>query len=213
MKYNTVAHFRVAFPGVLVACGWWGAGCVSTPRVVPGSPAAAEAPAARHAGGPQSDVTAGAAPEAAPRPAPAPAPAIPVRQSTRDAMEQVLIPSITFENAPIDAVIEELIRISREADPEGMGVNIILMPDRPRQPVAPEPQSLGPAPSVPRVTLALRRVTFYDLLRIVCMVADLDMRTQDDGFRLYPKGAAPNVMETRIYPVTPAMVPVTIVRD
>jgi hypothetical protein len=128
-------------------------------------------------------------------------------------MEQVIIPSITFENAPIDAVIEELIRISREADPEGIGVNIILMPDRPRQPVPPAPGGLGPGVSAPQFTLTLRRVTLYDLLRITCEVAELEMRTRDDGFRLYPKGAAADAMETRVYSVTPAMFPVTIRRD
>lgn len=191
MRPYSGRQLRFARSVLLVTCVCGGGGCASAPRAVPLGPFAT----------PRS----GAAPRAVPAGTPAPDAASAPQPSMRDKLDQILIPSIDFKNAPIEAVIEELNRISREADPEGAGVNIILMPGR-----SPAPLHQRPTASAPPIRLTLRRVSLHDALRILCRVADLQMHTRPDGIRLYPQGAAPKTLETRVYPVTPAMLPVRL---
>ncbi|GEM_PF-3627404 len=122
--------------------------------------------------------------------------------SAKGALERKLlnipVRDIHFVRAPLDLALEELVRISREMDPDGAGVNIVLFPPKQknteqqngisRPPKADDPFGL-PLPtidrpsraspdSMPAISLKLRGVTLYDAVTFSVQKAGFQYRIQ-----------------------------------
>ncbi len=147
-------------------------------------------------------------------------------------LQNIPVRQINFRRAHISDVIEELVRISREMDPDGEGVNIIFMDpeladsgvddgggagDAAPAPAADPFGGLGggfggpalggggatAAPSrIPPITLELRNVNLLDALETVTEIADLYYRFDGNVIIIQRKGEGELI--TRFYPVDPA---------
>lgn len=123
----------------------------------------------------------------------------------RERLERIVIPSLEFRNEPIESVVETLIEKCREADPEGIGVNIILMPQGPAGNTDSSQPRNDAGVQDGGISMQLRRVTAYDALRAISRVGDLVSHVNDDAILLYARGTAPVRMETRVYSVHPSL--------
>ncbi len=101
------------------------------------------------------------------------------------------VPGIRLREARIDEVIESLQSFSRQADPEGYGVNFIYQGP--------------PAEEVPRLTLSLRNVTLKDAIRHITAAAGLGYRIDSNAVIITSRDAPQGEIITRIYPVQPTI--------
>ena len=154
----------------------------------------------------------------------------------QEKMQRLIIPSIEFMQANIVDVINFLRDASEAADPEGVGVNIILkldtgaptgvMPEVPApapawtadpfaaqpaaQPAVPAEQPLATptaeAAAIPRITLNLRRVSLLDAIRYVTEIANLKYRIEETTVIITPRTAVEGTIVTRLYPVQPSII-------
>lgn len=158
----------------------------------------------------------------------------------QERMRQIVIPTIDFRQGNIVDVIDFLREASIPADPEGIGVNIILQLERGRRgapsptPRAPSPAAedewgwdveprATPAPTagpvmtdpsdIPAITLSLRRVSLMDAIRYVTEVAGLRYRIEDNAVIITPAGVAIGQIVTRLYPVQPSILDIAVERQ
>jgi type II secretory pathway pseudopilin PulG len=104
------------------------------------------------------------------------------------------VPGIRLREARIDEVIESLRTYSRQADPEGHGVNFIYQGP--------------PVEEVPRLTLSLRNVTLNDAIRHITAAAGLGYRIEPNAVVITRRDAPQGEIITRIYPVQPTIMDV-----
>ena len=157
----------------------------------------------------------------------------PVERQERDLenrMAAIRIPEIRFSGAHISDVISFLVQASREADPDGIGVNIIFMdPDlvngggdaapaaAPQQPAAADPFAafMAPAPAagggaaprgggrIPPISLEVRDVSLLDALQLVTEIANLYYRIERNIVVIDRRGRG--TLVTRFYSVDPTL--------
>ncbi len=152
------------------------------------------------------------------------------QDAIRERLATIVIPEIRFEGAHIRDVIDFLVQASRDADPEGRGVNIVYIesrrpaaqPERPARrerddfwdPFA-EPEREAPpearAPErAPVVTVELRDVTVREVLDVVSELTGIPYRLHGNVVMIGTRGTGR--MVTRFYTVDPAVVPVILDR-
>ena len=90
-------------------------------------------------------------------------------------LKELIVPTIDFRGAPIQAVVEFLRAQSVRLDPAGTGVNLVLQ--------LPEPAR--PAP--PQITLSLERIPLYHAIHYVCLAAGLQYEIQETAVLIQPK--------------------------
>lgn len=133
--------------------------------------------------------------QTASRPAPWVAPP-PAGADLEQKMKALVIPRLEFRDASVEEIVEQLVQWSRELDPSGEGVNIILVPPPPED---------TPRKVDPNLTLNLRRVSLHDALRYTADVAGRRVAYTDRAIKLYAHGNDPTQrVITRIYPVHPS---------
>ncbi len=151
------------------------------------------------------------------------------QELTRDRLASIVIPEIRFESAHIRDVIDFLVQASRDADPEGRGVNIVYIeprrhaaqPERPARPKRDdfwdpfaEPRREEPEAEAPRraptVSVELRDVTLREVLDVVSELTGIPYRLHGNVVMIGTRGSGQ--MVTRFYAVDPAMVPVILDR-
>ena len=106
--------------------------------------------------------TGAAARVAAPAPAQAARPAAPADLRTK--VRTLVLPDLDFRNAPLSAVTDFIVEQSRAADPEGVGVSIILKDD-----------ARGTLRSR-RLTIGVKKPTIESALRLLSSAAGLLVR-------------------------------------
>ena len=151
-------------------------------------------------------------------------------------MQNIIIKSIEFRQANINDVVNFLVEASRENDPEGEGVNIIL--NLGENAPAPAPAAaasddfggwgddfggddfgmdMGAAPAaaggVSPITLNLRRISMLDAIKFITEVAGLKYRVEDTAVIITRKDAPVGNIITRMYPVQPSFIDVVIERQ
>ena len=109
-------------------------------------------------------------------------------------MNEIIIPSVHFENTPLEQAIEFLHKQSREldksSDPSGAkGINIIL-----RQPTLPD---------APRISLDLKNVPFSEALRYVTELGEMVYRFDAEGVILSERHSYERERHTRTFRVPP----------
>jgi hypothetical protein len=126
---------------------------------------------------------------------PAPAPVdLDARARLMQKMDEIIIPTVHFENATLDQALEFLRKKSRELDkssaPTGnKGVNIIL-----REPKLPHES---------RITLDLKNVPFSEAFRYVAELGDMVYRVDAQGVILSDRHAYESERHTRTFRVPP----------
>lgn len=151
-------------------------------------------------------------------------------------MQNIVIKSIEFRQANINDVVNFLVEASRENDPEGEGVNIILnLGESAAAPAAAAPAaddfggwgddfggddfgmdmgaSSGSVGGVSPITLNLRRISMLDAIKYITEVAGLKYRVEDTAVIITRQDAPVGKIITRMYPVQPSFIDVVIERQ
>ena len=151
-------------------------------------------------------------------------------------MQNIIIKSIEFRQANINDVVNFLVEASRENDPEGEGVNIILnlgeSAASPAPAAAPQDEfggwgdefggddygmdmgaSSGSVGGVSPITLNLRRISMLDAIKYITEVAGLKYRIEDTAVIITRQDAPVGKIITRMYPVQPSFIDVVIERQ
>jgi general secretion pathway protein D len=137
-------------------------------------------------------------------------------------MKNIPVDELTFKNAPVDEVINELGKISREKDPDKIGLNMVLItknaaadanaaPEVPAAPDAfgfgfeqPAAGDVGPARAASTgVNFSVRRSTLFAVLQLVCESATLHYTIENGIVVIRDEASQTHV--TRFYPVDPAL--------
>ncbi len=106
--------------------------------------------------------------------------------------KDILIPRLNYEGVPVDQAFEALSELSRQLDAEGEGVNIVYS---------------GPVgDQAPRISLSLRRVSLYDVIRYMTEMAGLYYRIDANAVYIADEPFSPALIETRFYPVQPSFI-------
>lgn len=100
---------------------------------------------------------------------------------------QIVIPKIELKDAAIQDVIDFLIERSRQHDPEGNGVNIVLRLD------------FGMTP--PPITLSLTNVPLLEALKYVTTLANLRYRIDANGVSIVPLSEPTDLLITKQFRV------------
>ena len=90
--------------------------------------------------------------------------------STEERMKSIIIPELDLKQAPVSAVIELLRQRLGEGDDP---INIILKHSNPA--------------SLPKMTLSMRKVSTYDILRYTCEISGLSFRFDGNTVIVYPR--------------------------
>lgn len=117
----------------------------------------------------------------------------------RGKLESIVIPNLDLEEATIAQTVAFLRKRSQDLDPEGVGINIVLR-------LTPPPEKADPAaPAAPErtITLALAKVPLGQVIRYVCMAADLKFAVERDAVVIADRDMPTEEMETRIYRIQP----------
>lgn len=114
----------------------------------------------------------------------------------RDKLKSIVIPKLELDKATVAQTVAFLRQRSQELDPDGQGVNIILQ-------LAPAPAGGGTA--APTITLNLNRVPLGEVLRYVCMQADLKFAVENNAVIIADKITPIEGMQTRTYRVKPGV--------
>lgn len=97
-----------------------------------------------------------------------PAPAAPVRPARPPTLASkvhtIVLPDMNFRNAPLSEIVDFIVDRSREADPEGVGVSIIVKDD-----------ARGTLRNR-RLTISLRKPTIEEAFRLLSSAAGLTLR-------------------------------------
>ena len=103
----------------------------------------------------------------------------------RAKLNRIVIPEMQFEEMPIDNIMQFLRRRSRDLDRSGDGVNILVkLPEAERQRT---------------VTMDLSDLPVGDIIRYVCMAANVSYRIDPSVVVILPRSQTPDLMETRFY--------------
>jgi hypothetical protein len=105
-------------------------------------------------------------------------------------LTEVRVPEMRFKNAEMEEVLAFVVQASREADPDGIGLNLFYMAPKPGQ------------PQPPRVTLDVRNLSLGETLRLVSEMTGMVLVLERGIVRVEPPGS--QKMETRFYSVDPA---------
>lgn len=110
-------------------------------------------------------------------------------RSARDVISETEVERIEYKSDSVEAAFEGLAEMAQEADPDGLGINIIYK---------------GPTgDDAPKITLTLRNVSLYDAIRYICEVSELHYRLDKNAVVISDKEAPSERIVTRFYPVMP----------
>lgn len=122
--------------------------------------------------------------------------------SMRHKLHSIILPRITFEEASIDGVVKYLKSRSRELDPAGEGINIVLQIQPPGE------RRVGRYdPSMLTVSLELENIPMLEAIRYVCEAADLRFKVDPYAVIIAGKHVPFDEMEVRFYPLSAHVIP------
>ena len=117
-------------------------------------------------------------------------------------LQSIIIPKLELDEATIAQAVAFLRKRSQELDPDGEGVNILLQ----LAPAAPDAKNAkGGAAAPPTISLSLNRVPLSEVIRYVCMQADLKFSVESNAVIIADKIMPIGEMQTRAYTVKPGV--------
>ncbi len=107
-------------------------------------------------------------------------------------LKSIVLPSVDFVETPLREAVANLGELARQADPEGMGVDIATTPE-----LGGFGGEVGDTP----ITLKLQNVPLAEALRYTAALANLKYRAETDAVRLIPLSAPDQELYTNVYRV------------
>ncbi len=114
------------------------------------------------------------------------------RSSLYEKMQKIIFDQVEFEDASINSVIAHLQSRSKELDPDGEGVNLIL-----------SLKSSDPE-QVPRITMTFDQMPMQEVIRYLCEGTNLKYRVEENAVLIGDKDI--DVMVTRFFKVRAALI-------
>ncbi len=114
-------------------------------------------------------------------------PAAPEDHDLRDRLTRIAIPHVSFADVSLSHVIDTLSLLSEEYDPEGMGINMVL---------------IAPDDSDPGVTITLRRLTLDRVLDFIVESVGFEYEAQSDVVVVRRGAGERTRLETDFFPIT-----------
>ena len=93
-------------------------------------------------------------------------------ETMRSTLKSIVLPDLVFRETPVTEIVEFVSEKSREVDPEGVGVSILL--------------KLKPGVPVKKLTLTIHHPTVERALELIASAADLNMRIDRSAVVLEP---------------------------
>lgn len=115
------------------------------------------------------------------------------RKAILQKLHEIILPEISFRQVPLPEALASLVEASRQNDPEGQGVDIVTS----FSPVGDRP---------PPVTFQARHATLFDVLNILCQLADLRLRIRNGAVELFPFFYPEGELIQRLFVVEPEAV-------
>lgn len=113
-------------------------------------------------------------------------------------LNRLIIDHMEFEDASVAEVIEFFRRESKRIDPDGIGVNILVL-------------GKDKAKTIPSITLAFNKIPLGEAIRYVCQAANLKHRVDKHAVVIAMPGASLNrTMRTKAFKVKPSTIMKTI---
>lgn len=120
-------------------------------------------------------------------------------------LQEMRIPSLNFNQADIQTVVQVLTAKSRELDPTKDGINFVLITESPAAPAPTKPgEKEAPAPApvqVPAVTINLQDVPMLEALRFISSITNLQVKVEERAVLLLPPNVVSSVLQTRTFAV------------
>lgn len=120
-------------------------------------------------------------------------------------LQEMRIPSLNFNQADIQTVVQVLTAKSRELDPSKDGINFVLITESTPAPAPTKPgEKEAPAPTpvqVPAVTINLQDVPMLEALRFISSITNLQVKVEDRAVLLLPPNVVSSVLQTRTFAV------------
>lgn len=120
----------------------------------------------------------------------------------REKLKTLIVPKVEFKATPLEQAVAFMRQRSKELDPTGEGINLLLQlqPVPPAAPAAPTAAEATPPPKAV-ITLALTNVSLWDLVRYVAIEAGIKYRIERNAALLFTGKIDMGDMETRTFPI------------
>ncbi len=134
--------------------------------------------------------------------------------SLRKKLKNIIIPKISFEDTPVSTVLKFLKDRSRELDPDGSGINFLLLLRAPKQTKqAPRKRSKSDKGKdkkeeeyeEPTVTMEFNNIPLGEAIRYICVGAGLRYKSEEHAVVIMAPGIAHSNFETRFFSIDPRL--------
>lgn len=105
----------------------------------------------------------------------------------REKLRRIALPQVDFNGVALSRVIDTISALSMEFDPEGLGVNIVL---------------IDPSGADPEVRITLRRLTLNRILDFIVESVGFEYDVQNDAVVVRPGSGSGNRLETDFFPLS-----------
>jgi hypothetical protein len=145
---------------------------------------------------------------------------LPSKENILKKLNSIILPRVEFRESTVREAIEYLVKKSKELDPDGEGVNMVLkLEDAPVPQVAPVTPGIpgipgnpaanpGAAPAAPngvpetKITLSLNNVPLLEVIKYITNLANLKFRVEPFAVTILPIAAATDELLTKEWKVS-----------
>ena len=110
---------------------------------------------------------------------------------TERLLRQAVLAHVEFDEVALDTAIAYLKARAKELDPDGQGVNFLILP----------PRDAGTP--IPAVTIVADEMPLGELIRYLCLATGYQYRIEAHAVILAPPCRALDAMQTRTFPLAP----------
>ncbi|MEM9398755.1 MAG: hypothetical protein AAF984_00970 [Verrucomicrobiota bacterium] len=122
-------------------------------------------------------------------------------------LESIRIPELNFTDVDVADAINFLIDQSRQLDPDGEGVNIVLLAQDVVSSLSPDAETAVNQNPLETVTLSLRDVPLIQVIEYVTSLTNLQFKIEDYAVFILPTTMSSEVMQVRSFAVPPTFFP------
>ena len=112
-------------------------------------------------------------------------------KSMQAKLQRIVFDHLEFEEVSLPTVIAHLKNRSKELDPDGRGINFLLLPPKDK------------AEEIPTVTMVVDDIPLDELIRYICLAVDYQYKIERHAVIIAPKSRGLDPLETRSFPVAP----------
>jgi type II secretory pathway component GspD/PulD (secretin) len=124
------------------------------------------------------------------------------KSNIQEKLDNIIIDKIEFDEIHIQTAVKYLRAKSRELDPEGVGVNIVLLlPHHYSEEAQTEQTPDGTSIMCPTITMLVENIPLGEAIRYISRGANLKYRVEDYAVVIAAREILSDGLETRIYPM------------